>query len=98
MANRGLIVAIALVIGVAMLFSGFNGGTGAYVNNANEINRECHDAYESCMSNAAHSYGQCMGGNTNFNACVRAFNDAKDDCNNDHNTCTRRKEGYRYYQ
>ncbi len=61
MANRSFIIAVVLLVGVAILFSGMGNGVGKYVNGGNSHNSQCNQAYVECGDYALAQRTECLG-------------------------------------
>lgn len=66
MANRSFIIAVVLLVGAAILFSGIGGTTGKYVNAGTARNSACADQYGSCVDSALDDRTVCLGQDQKF--------------------------------
>jgi len=91
MANRSFIVAVVLLVGAAILFSGFSGGTGmAYQRSLGTgPSYVCAEAFSDCMSYAAEIHGSCMESNSYLKGCRTEYDVNSAACKQDYYACLR---------
>ncbi len=72
MANRSFILAVVLLVGIAILFSGMGSSTGKYVNSGNAGNSLCAELYDRCVQSAYDERTNCFKKDQTF-VCQQRF-------------------------
>jgi hypothetical protein len=88
MANRSFIIAVVLLVGAAILFSGMGNGVGKYASGGNSRNSLCNQDYVECGDYALAQRTTCLGQDLKY-SCEERYAGAMIACREILNRCVR---------